>query len=132
MMIIDIICSVPVPPCLSPCHLHALNDHPGREGSSPGMAGPPVEITCPLASFSKDGFQLWGVLCCLGLTLVALWGQPLSILSKPDALAIQNAHPLSESEPTAAVEADLRPALSFLSGVEEGRAGKPGRLGMRY
>lgn len=39
----------------------------GWEWSSPGMAGPPMEVICPLASFSKDGFQLWGVLCCLGL-----------------------------------------------------------------
>jgi hypothetical protein len=97
--------------------------------ASPGMAGPLVEVICLLLSFSKDGFQLWGVLWCFGLTLVSLWGQPLCILSKPDSLAIQNACLLWESEPPAA---DLLPALAFsVSRGGQGRALEPGRLQMR-
>lgn len=94
---------------LFPCHLaqvHATHTSwaatLGWEWSSPSMAGPPLEVICPLLSFSRDGFQLSGVLCCFGLTLVAPWGRPLCILSKPDTLVIQNAHLLSELELLAA------------------------------
>lgn len=30
----------------------------GLERASPGMAGPPMLVICPLASFSKGGFLL--------------------------------------------------------------------------